>query len=94
MMVMCIGFGAETLFLDDWSPTRWFTIAGVCATILICGNLPTRERQKWKEAHRLVFGVFKDAYLDRAGWIFTAYIVGAILFALLVVHPLLVWLIL
>ena len=75
MMLLCMGFGLETLFLDDWPASRWFIFAGVFATVYVGVSLSAEERRKWREAHREVFEFIFESYRDRMAWIVAFYAV-------------------
>ena len=92
VMVMCLGFGTETLFLDDWPASRWFAIAAFCGAMIVCMNLPARERRKWREAHSFVFQFVKDSYTDRLAWVVVAYGLAAIIVLSIIVYQIAEWL--
>ena len=75
MMLLCMGFGLETLFLDDWPASRWFILAGVFAMIYVGMSLTVEERRKWREAHRDVFEFILESYRDRMAWVVAFYAV-------------------
>ncbi len=64
MMFIFLSFAAEKMFFSEWPAWVWLMNAAICAVLVICINLPVKERRQWSAAHGELLGLL-SIYKDR-----------------------------